>query len=469
MLPLACKVETAVKKLGETAMHLGNRVMSPQYKEAFAHASPFLNTMGDISMAWMLLWRAVIAQTQLNKHVVHLTIEEQKSKMEKNNMNFDLTKEQKMIQKEVRRFAKTEIAPRVAEFDEKGEYPYEIIEKMGKLGFMGIPFPEEYGGMGGDWVGMHLCIEEISHVDGTLGAMLDITTSVIGQELLVFGTEEQKQKFLIPIAKGEKIGAFGMTESDAGSDAGGIVTTASLEGDEWVINGTKQFITNIGLENASIVVATAKTVLENGKEKICTYIVPKDAPGFSLGKRYKKMAWASSATHEVILNNCRIPKENILGDPGRGLAQHLEVLETGRISIAAVATGVAQACLEAALRHSKNRRQFGTSIFKFQGIQFKLANMAMNIELARNQYLKAAWLKDNGRAHTFEATVAKLFASEMLEKVASDALQIHGGYGYMDEYPISRMYKGAKILQIVEGTSEVLRMILGAILYKAKF
>jgi short-chain 2-methylacyl-CoA dehydrogenase len=384
-------------------------------------------------------------------------------------MNFDLTKEQRMIQKEVRRFAKTEIEPRVAEFDESGEYPYDIMEKMGKLGFMGIPFPEQYGGMGGDWVGMHLCIEEISRVDGTLGAMLDITTSVIGQELLVFGTEAQKQKYLIPIAKGEKIGAFGMTEPDAGSDAGAIATTPALEGDEWVINGTKQFITNIGLKNASMVVATAKIVLENGKESICTFIVPKDAPGFALGKRYKKMAWASSATHEVIFNNCRIPKENILGDPGRGLAQHLEVLETGRISIAAVSVGVAQACLEAALAHSKGRRQFDMPIFNFQMIQFKLADMAMNIDLARNQYLKAAWLKDQDRPHTFEATTAKLFASEMLEKVASDALQIHGGYGYMDEYPISRLYKGAKILQIVEGTSEVLRMILGRILYKMKY
>lgn len=384
-------------------------------------------------------------------------------------MDFDLTKEQQMIRKEVRRFAKTEIEPYVAELDESGEYPYDIMKKMGKLGFMGIPFPEKYGGMGGDWVGMHICIEEISRVDGTLGAMLDITTSVIGQELLVFGTEEQKQKYLIPIAKGENIGAFGMTEPDAGSDAGALVTTATLEGDEWVINGTKQFITNIGLKNSSIVVATAKTVLEDGKERICTFIVPKDAPGFSLGKRYKKMAWASSATHEVIFNNCRIPKENILGDPGRGLAQHLEVLETGRISIAAVSVGVAQACLEAALNHSKGRKQFGMPIFNFQAIQFKLADMAMNIELARNQYLKAAWLKDQGRPHTFEATTAKLFASEMLEKVASDALQIHGGYGYMDEYPISRLYKGAKILQIVEGTSEVLRMILGRILYKTKY
>lgn len=382
-------------------------------------------------------------------------------------MNFDLTNEQKMIQKEVRRFAQTEIAPRVAELDETGDYPYEIMEKMGKLGFMGIPFPEAYGGMGGDWVGMHLCIEEISRVDGTLGAMLDITTSVIGQELLVFGTEEQKQKYLIPIARGEKIGAFGLTEPDAGSDAGALATTARVDGNEWVISGTKQFITNIGLDNASILVATAKILQEDGKGKIATFIVPKDAPGFQLGRRYKKMAWSSSATHEVIFNECRVPKENILGDPERGFAQHLEVLETGRISIAAVAVGMAQTCLEESLRHARGRKQFGTPIYHFQAIQFKLADMAMHIELARNQYLKAAWLKDQGRPHTFEATVAKLFASEMLEKVASDAVQIHGGYGYMNDYPVSRIYKGAKILQIVEGTSEILRLILGRMLGKS--
>jgi len=384
-------------------------------------------------------------------------------------MDFELTKDQEMIRKEVRRFAKTEILPYTAEFDEKGEYPYEIMEKMGKLGFMGIPFPEEYGGSGGDWVGMHLCIEEISKTDGPLGTMLDITTSVIGQELFVFGTEEQKKKYLIPIAKGEKIGAFGLTEPDAGSDAGALSTTAELKDDTWVINGTKQFITNIGLKNASIIIATAK-IIEDGKPgNIATFIIPKEAPGFELGKKYKKMAWSSSATHEVIFNDCRIPKENILGSAEKGFAQHLEVLETGRISIAAVATGLAQACLEEALKHAKGRKQFGMPIYNFQAIQFMIANMGMNIELARNQYLKAAWLKDQGKSHTFEATVAKLFASEMVEKAASDALQIHGGYGYMDDYPVSRFYKGAKILQIVEGTSEILRMILGRHLYKAKF
>ena len=379
-------------------------------------------------------------------------------------MDFDLTKEQKMIQKEVRHFAKTKIAPRSEELEETGEYPYDLLEEMAELGLMGIPFPEEYGGMGSDWVSMHICIEEISRADLTLGALLDVTTSVVGQEIFVFGTEEQKKKFLVPIAEGKKIGAFGLTEPDSGSDAGALLTTAVLEGDEWVLNGTKQFVTNIGLENASLVIAAALAKDSKGKEIVSTFIVPKGVPGFQLSTRYKKMAWKGSATHEVIFKDCRIPKENLLGDPDRGFAQHLTVLETGRISIGAVAVGVAQACLDESLSYAKGRKQFGRPIFDFQAVNFKLADMSVAIEMARTAYLKAAWLKDQGRAHTFEAAVAKLYGSEMAEKVASDAVQIHGGYGYMDEYAVSRYYKGVKLLQIVEGTSEVQRMVLARLL-----
>ncbi len=371
-------------------------------------------------------------------------------------MNFNLTKEQEMIQKEVRNFAKKEIVPRAEEMEKTGEYPYVIMKQMAELGLMGVPFPEKYGGMGSDWVSMHLCIEEISRADITLGALLDVTTSVVGQELFEFGTEEQKKRWLVPIAEGNEIGSFGLTEPDAGSDAGALSTEAVLKGDEWVLNGTKQFITNIGLKNASIVIVAAK--MED--DAIATFIVPKDAPGFKLGTKYDKMSWRASATHEVILKDCRIPKENLLGDPKHGFSQHLAVLETGRISIAAVAVGAAQACLDESLDYSMGRKQFGKPIFNFQSIQFKLANMALAIELARNEYLKAAWLKDHGKKHTFEATCAKLYASEMAEKVASDAVQIHGGYGYMEEYPVSRIYKSVKLLQIVEGTSEVQRLIL---------
>jgi len=380
-------------------------------------------------------------------------------------MNFDLTEEHRMIRDMTRDFASEVIAPRSEEMERTGEFPYDIISRMAELGMMGIPFPEVYGGSGGDWVGMHLCIEEISRCDITLGVLLDVTTCVVGQELFVFGTEEQKRKWLVPIARGEKIGAFGLTEPDAGSDAASLKTKAVLEGNEWILNGTKQFITNIGLENASVLLAAARIgKKEKGKSIISTFIVPKDAPGFHLGKKYDKVAWRASATHEVILEDCRIPKENLLGDPKRGFAQHLAVLETGRISIAAISVGLAQACLDNALAYAKERTQFGQPIFNSQAIQFKLADMAVSIELARNEYLKAAWLKDQGRKHTFEATVAKLYASEMVEKVASDAVQVHGGYGCMNEYPVSRYYKGAKPLQIVEGTSEVQRIIIGRIL-----
>jgi len=379
-------------------------------------------------------------------------------------MNFDLTDEQKMIRDMTSGFADEVIAPRAEEMERTGEYPYDIIEKMAELGMMGIPFPEEYGGSGGDWVGLHLCIEQLSRGDITLGALVDVTTSVTGQELYVFGTEEQKKKWLVPIAKGEKIGAFALTEPDSGSDAGALRTRAELKGNKYILNGTKQFVTNIGLKNASVVLVAAVSGKDGKKNVISTYIVPKEAVGFQLGKRYEKMAWRASATHEVILDNCTIPEENLLGVSTRGFAQHLEVLETGRISIGAVAVGVAQACLDESVRYSRERTQFGKPIFDHQALQFMLADMVAMIELGRNQYLKASWLKDQGRKHTLEAAVAKLFCSEMVEKVASDALQIHGGYGYMDEYPVSRYFKSAKLLQILEGTSQVQKIVLGRML-----
>lgn len=378
-------------------------------------------------------------------------------------MDFRLTEEQKMIRDMTRKFVDDVVEPRAEEMEKTGEYPYDIMDQMADLGMMGIPFPEKYGGSGGDWVGMHLCIEELSRGDATLGALLDVTTSVVAQELYEFGTEEQKQKWLIPMAQGKEIGAFGLTEPGAGSDAGSTKTTAVLDGDEWVINGTKQFITNIGLKNASIVIITAVTARADDKRKgniIDTFIVPKGTPGFTLSKKYDKMGWQHSATHECVFEDCRIPKSYLLGEEGKGFAQHLAVLQTGRISIGAVSVGLAQACFEASLRYAKERVQFGKPIYSFQGVSFKIADMAMNIELARNMVLKAAWLKDNNMPHTLEAAYAKLFASEMCEKVASDAYQVHGGYGFMNEYAVSRYYKACKILQIVEGTSEVQRMVI---------
>lgn len=378
-------------------------------------------------------------------------------------MDFDLTDEHRMIRDMARRFSDEVIAPRGEELERTGAYPYDIMEQMAELGLMGIPYPEEYGGSGGDWVGLMLCIEEIARGDITLGAMLEVTAGIAAQEIHAFGTEEQKRLWLVPLAQGTEIGAFGLTEPDSGSDAASLRTSAVLDGDEWVLNGTKQFITNIGLDNASILLVAAK-VKRGAKDVISTFIVPKTAPGFILGKAYRKLSWHASATHEVILNDCRIPRENMLGQPERGFAQHLAVLETGRIGIAAMAVGLAQASFEHALKYAMERRQFGKAIYNFQAVQFKLADMAVEIEAARNLYLKAAWLKDQGRPHTFETSAAKLFASEMAERVTSRALQIHGGYGFMEEYPVSRYYASAKVLQIVDGTSEVQRVVIGRLL-----
>ena len=377
-------------------------------------------------------------------------------------MDFRLTEEQNMIRNMTRKFVDEVVEPQAEELDKSGKYPYEIMNQMANLGMMGIPFPVEYGGSGGDWVGMHICIEELSRGDATLGALLDVTTSVVAQELYEFGTDEQKQKWLTPMAQGKEIGAFGLTEPGAGSDAGATRTTALLDKDEWVINGTKQFITNISLDNASLIIITARTKPTGGNQRgeINTFVVPKGAPGFTLGKKYDKMSWMQSATNECIFEDCRIPKGNLLGKEGKGFSQHLAVLQTGRISIAAISVGLAQACFDASLRYAKERVQFGNPIYSFQGVSFKIADMAMKIELARNMYLKAAWLKDNNMPHVLEASYAKLFASEMCEKAASDAYQIHGGYGFMNEYAVSRYYKGCKILQIVEGTSEVQRMVI---------
>jgi len=375
-------------------------------------------------------------------------------------MDFRLSEEHQMIRDMARKFADEVIAPRAEEMEATGDYPYDIMDRMAALGMMGIPFPPEYGGSGGDWVGMHLCIEEISRADVTLGGLLDVTTSVVGQELFVFGTEAQKKKWLVPMARGREIGAFGLTEPGAGSDAAATKTTAVVEGASWVINGTKQFITNIGLDNASLVIITARSREASGRDSINTFIVPKGTAGFALGKKYDKMGWRHSATHECIFEDCRIPRDHFLGKEGKGFAQHLAVLETGRISIAAMSVGLARACFDASLKYAKERVQFGKPIFSFQSISFKLADMAMHIELARNMYLKAAWLKDNNLPHTLEAAYAKLFASEMAERCASDAFQIHGGYGFMNEYAVSRYFKTSKILQIVEGTSEIQRLVI---------
>jgi short/branched chain acyl-CoA dehydrogenase len=376
-------------------------------------------------------------------------------------MDFHLGKKQKAIRDISRKFAREVAAPRAEEIERTGEHPYEIVARMAELGMMGIPFPESYGGGGGDWVSMHLCIEELSRADVLLGAILDVTTSVVGQELLIFGTEEQKQRWLVPIAQGTELGAFGLTEPDAGSDAAAVKTTAVLEGENWVVNGSKQFITNTGLDNTSIVIITAKTQRESdGKTIICTIIVPKDAQGFKVGQKYEKMAQRGSANHELFFDDCRVPREFLLGDINRGFAQHLTVLQTGRISIAAIATGLAQACFDEAMAFIRQGSQGNRSLFRSQRVPFKLADIAMRIELSRTMYLKAAWLKDQEERHALEAHFAKLYGSETATTIAAEVLKIFSPYGYLDEYPISRYFKQAKLFEIVEGTSEMQRLII---------
>ncbi|CAM3727313.1 acyl-CoA dehydrogenase [Alicyclobacillus pomorum] len=371
-------------------------------------------------------------------------------------MNFELSKEQKMIQEMVREFAQAEIAPKAAELDRESRFPLEIFEKMGELGLMGLPIPEEYGGAGADMISYCLALEEIGHACGGTGLSYEAHVSLACVPLLLYGTEEQKQKYLVPLASGKGLGSFGLTEPGAGSDAGGTRTTAVRDGDEWVINGNKIFITNGGY--AKTVVLTAVTDKEN--RGISAFIVPTDTPGFSVSKPYEKMGMRASNTVELILENVRIPAENLLGPLNAGFKQFLSTLDGGRVAIAALAVGIARSAFEVALDYAKQRTQFGQSLSKFQAIQHKLADMAMHIDLARNAVLKAAWMKDQGLPYTKEASFAKLFASEMCTNTCNQAIQILGGNGYMKEYSVERNLRDAKLIEIGEGTSEIQRLVI---------
>jgi len=373
-------------------------------------------------------------------------------------MHFDLTEEQTMIRKLIRDFAEAEVAPGADERDRTGEFPKEIFDKMAELELMGIPFPEQYGGGGADTTSFAIVVEELSRVCGSTGITYSAHISLGGAPIHLFGTHEQKQKYLTPICKGEYLGAFGLTEPNAGSDAGGTQTTAVLDGDEWVINGSKCFITNASYaKNLAITAVTDKSKGANG---ISAFIVPTDAPGFKVISNYEKMGLHSSNTTELVMENVRVPKENLLGVEGHGFKQFLATLDGGRIGIGAMAVGIAQGAYEKALQYAKERKQFGKNLSAFQAIQFKLADMATSIELARTMVYKAAWLKDQGRSFKKEAAMAKLFASEICTKVCDQAIQIHGGYGYMKEYQVERFYRDAKLLEIGEGTSEVQRMVI---------
>ncbi|MCY8088558.1 acyl-CoA dehydrogenase family protein [Bacillus sonorensis] len=374
-------------------------------------------------------------------------------------MNFELTREQKMVRDLARDFAKHEIAPHAEHVDKTGEFPIETFRKMGKLGLFGIPFPECYGGSGGDTISYALAVEEIGRACGSTGLSYAAAVSLGASPIYYFGTEEQKQKYLVPLASGEALGAFGLTEPNAGSDAGGTQTKAREDGDDFVINGEKCWITNAGYARTVIVTAvTGKD--KNGKHIISAIIVPTDAEGFTIKSEYDKMGMRGSNTSQLILEDVRVPKQNLLGSPEKGFKQFLKTLDGGRISIGALAVGIAQAAFDASLAYANERKQFGRPISSFQAVQFKLADMAVEIELARNMVLKAAWLKDQDRPFTKEAAFAKLFASEMAVKVCNQAIQIHGGSGYMREYGVERMLRDAKLMEIGEGTSEIQRLVI---------
>ncbi|MDN5347074.1 MAG: hypothetical protein PWP65_638 [Clostridia bacterium] len=372
-------------------------------------------------------------------------------------MDFSLSEEQELLRRMVRSFAEKEVAPGAKDRDEKGEFPLEVIRKMGELGLLALPFPEEYGGMG-DTISYAIAVEEIARVCASTAITYAAHVSLGTAPLYMFGTKEQKEKWLSKCLDGTMLAAYGLTEPDAGSDAGATRTIARLEDGEWIISGCKCLITNASY--AGIVVITALTDKEKGSHGISSFIVPSDAPGFKLGSKYNKLGLRGSDTAEIFFDDCRIPQEYILGARGDGFKQFLQVLDGGRISIAALSVGIAQACLEASLKYSKERFQFGKPISKFQAIQFKLADMATKIELSRLMVYKAAWLKDQGLPYTREAAMAKLFASETATWAALEAIQIYGGFGYIKDYPVERYLRDAKLMEIGEGTSEIQRIVI---------
>ncbi|AJC23722.1 MULTISPECIES: acyl-CoA dehydrogenase family protein [Bacillus] len=380
-------------------------------------------------------------------------------------MNFQLTKEQQMVREMVRDFAKNEIAPKAHEVDQSAVFPIDTFKKIGELGLLGIPFPEEYGGAGGDTISYAAAVEEIGKACGSTGLSYAAAVSLGASPLYYFGTEQQKQEHLIPLASGKALGSFGLTEPNAGSDAGGTQTKAEKKGDDYVINGEKCWITNANY--ARTVIVTAVTGKNSaGKPIISALIVPTDTPGFAITNPYDKMGVRGSDTAELVLEDVRVPADNLLGDPEKGFKQFLYTLDGGRISIAALAVGIAQGALEASLSYAKERKQFGSPISSFQAIQFKLADMAMEIDLARQMVLKAAWLKDQNLLFTKEAAFAKLYASEMAVRTCLQAIQIHGGSGYMKECGVERMLRDAKLMEIGEGTSEIQRMVIARQLLK---
>jgi butyryl-CoA dehydrogenase len=380
-------------------------------------------------------------------------------------MNLDLTAEQEAIRRTVREFARERVAPRAEEMDREEAFPYDLVREMAGLGLMGLPFPEEYGGSGGDTVSYALAVMELARADASTAITMAAHVSLGAMPFYLFGTSEQKEKYLVPLARGERLWGFGLTEPNAGSDAGNTQTKAVLRDGKWIVNGTKAFITNSGTDITAGTTITAVTgKRDDGKPEISNLIVPQDAPGFSRSKKYRKMGWRASDTRELVFTDCQIPEENLLGARGEGLKNFLQILDGGRISVAALSVGLARGAYDESVKYAKERHAFGKPISKFQAIAFKIVDMATEIEHAELMVLKAAWEKDQGRDFVQSASYAKLFAAELSHRVVNDAVQIHGGYGFMDEYPVSRMYRDQKINEIGEGTNEVQRMILAKLL-----
>ncbi len=371
-------------------------------------------------------------------------------------MNFDLGQEHELVRSTVRAFAEERVAPVAEELDRESRFPYDLVAEMAELGLMGMTIPEEYGGGGADTLAYALAVEELTRVDSSVAITMAAHHSLGTLPIYYFGNEEQKRQWLPDLASGKKLAAFGLTEPDAGSDAGATRTRAGLREGQWVIDGSKIFITNAGTDITACVTITART----GDDEVSNLIVPNGTPGYEISKPMKKLGWHASDTRELSFKDCSVPEDNLLGPRGQGFRQFLEILDGGRISVAAMGVGLAQGAYDLACSYAHERKQFGRPISKFQAVQFKLADMATEIEAGRALVYKAAWLKDQGRDFALAAAQAKLYTGELSHRAANWALQIHGGYGYMDEYAISRLYRDQKILEIGEGTNEVQRMVI---------
>lgn len=376
-------------------------------------------------------------------------------------MDLRLDEEQEALRATVEGFARKEVAPVIGEFYERGQFPYEIVAKMGRMGLFGLPLSEEYGGMGGDYLALCVALEELGRVDSSVAITLEAGVSLGAMPIYRFGTDEQKARWLPAMAAGEKLGAFGLTEPGGGSDAGATRTTARLDGDEWVINGSKSFITNSGTDITSVVTVTAITgERDGGKKEISAILVPAGTPGFRVAPKYSKVGWNASDTHELSFDDCRVPAANLLGERGRGYAQFLSILDEGRVAIAALGTGLAQGCVDESVRYAHEREAFGHPIGSYQAIQFKIAEMETRAHTSRLAWYAAAAKMQRGEPFKKEAAIAKLVSSNAAMDNARDATQVFGGYGFMNEFPVGRFYRDAKILEIGEGTSEVQKMLI---------